>query len=899
LKERRASTDRKSISLLVKLAHKGLDEFAEKYATNLSPGGMFIRSRQPQPIGTVLQFKVEIAGGTRVMQGQALVKWVRGPDDPAGPQGMGLEFQILDAASEALVQRMLGSTVVGAAAPAAGAPPKIAPSVAPSVARAVAPGIAPAVAPAIAPAVAPGIAPAIAPLKPPAVARSPAKKPSPPPQPPPPPPPPAPEVLVAPRPPPPPSNVLVPPPPPPPAEEDVPIAEIPEDADEPLAPAVSDEVPIELGHVGAPDGSGVDINFEELVGATPAPPPPPPPGEDPFWPFEVDLDVAVEEPAPPPPPAPAAPPPPALPEIRAAALPEPVRGPVMLQEAAAPAAPTKRKGPVFLKPPATIDATGPVVGIDLGTTNSCCAVLSGGKPMILKSKTGYNTIPSVVALNKVGKLIVGQHAKSQLLLSPKLAIYGAKRLVGRDFDSATVKAVRNRFQYDVVAGPDGKAAVSLGEHIVSLEEIQGIILQECKQMAQDSLGTNVSRAVVTCPAYYSEQQREAVRKAGALAGLKVERILNEPTAAALAYGLNRDLKRKVLVYDLGGGTFDATILVIEKNVFEVLATGGDIFLGGLDFDNQVVDALLAKFEKQNGVAFSGDPIALSRVVDQAERAKVALSERSTTDVHLPMLQMTPQMTPLDLKCSLTRDELEAMCAELVDRTIEVVRDVLLDAKLKADQIDEIILVGGMSRMPLVRAKLKSTFNKSPHASVNADEAVALGAALYCDSIDKVSSVVLIDVVPMTIGIGVPGGGFKRLIERNTPLPASVSFGLATSKDNEEVIELNVFQGEDSDPTVNDYIGTVRIDGLPKAPKGMTQVTVTLKLDAECVLHAEARELRTRHSVRATLATRYSSAELQTKLGAPPAAAKESKRSEELKKRGGRFWGLLKRVLGAA
>jgi molecular chaperone DnaK (HSP70) len=405
--------------------------------------------------------------------------------------------------------------------------------------------------------------------------------------------------------------------------------------------------------------------------------------------------------------------------------------------------------------------------------------------------------------------------------------------------------------------------------------------------------------VVTCPAYYSEPQREAVRRAGALAGLKVERILNEPTAAALAYGMNRQLAKTVLVYDLGGGTFDATLMSIEGNVFEVMATGGDIFLGGVDFDGHVTDVLLQKYAEQHKQPFSGDPIALSRINDVAERAKVALSERNSFDVHLPMLEMDPGGTPRDLKCSITRAEVEEACLELVERTISTVQDVLLDAKVKPADVDDVVLAGGMSRMPLVRKKLEALFKKTPHASVNADEAVALGAALYSGTVDKVSSVVLIDVVPMTIGVGMPGGAFKRIIERNTPLPVSKSFGVSTQTDDQEMLELMIFQGEDAHVSANEFLGAVHVEGLPKGPKGSVQVAVTLQLDSECVLSVEARELRTRRAIKAKLATRFTSEEIAKRLGIGAEVRKkaEDKRGEELSKRAGGFWSKLKRVFG--
>jgi len=313
-----------------------------------------------------------------------------------------------------------------------------------------------------------------------------------------------------------------------------------------------------------------------------------------------------------------------------------------------------------------------------------------------------------------------------------------------------------------------------------------------------------------------------------------------------------------------------------------------------------VDFLLKRFEEVHKVPFQGDSIALSRVTDAAERMKMALSERSSTDVHIPMLMMDPSGgAPRDLRTTVTRDELNAVCGALISRSLDVVRDVLLDAKLKPSEVDDVILVGGMSRMPLVRDQLKTVFGKSPQASVNADEAVALGAALYSGSVDKVSSVVLIDVLPMTVGVGLPGGGFKRVIERNTPLPAQRSFSIATQADNETLLEFSVFQGEDTHVAGNEYLGTVRMEGLPRAPRGSVKIAVTLKLDSECVLHVEAREMTTRKEVKASLATRYSPEELQKQLKFSGEAVKaaDNKRAEDLRERGGRFWGFLKKVIG--
>jgi len=864
------STQRKLVGLLVKLSHKGLDEFAAKYATNLSDGGMFIRTKEPKAVGTELSFKVEIANGLRVLQGTAVVRWTRGLQDPNGPPGMGLEFITLDAASRALVDRMLGL---------APKPPPlddepftmVAPTSSPSspfaqVPVTSAPPAMPAIAPVTRAPIQPPVAPAIAPLAPQA-------------------PPPEPEPLDA---------ELVP--------------EAPAATRAPYEPApVADssdsldvaEAPVVFGDVGAPNPqNSIEVDFDALLSGTTRPPTPPPFSSSESIPLEVEPlesaddaltglpDVPLE--VPPAPPSRAEPPAPRAPPV------------VQQHQAPAPAADAPPQlHPVFLKDLPPSDGTGPVIGIDLGTTNSACAVLTKGRPYILNSKDGYNTIPSVVTLTKAGTVQVGHRAKGQMVLNPTQSIFGAKRMVGREFDSPTVKQLRERSHFEIVRGEDRRAAVKLGPHTLSLEEVQGLILKECRAMAEQALGVPVSRAVVTCPAYYSEPQREAVRRAGAMAGLKVERVLNEPTAAALAYGMNRELKKTVLVYDLGGGTFDATLLKLDQNVFEVLATGGDVFLGGVDFDNQIVDLLLERFQQWHKRPFSGDRVALSRMAEVAEKAKMALSERATFDVSLPMLEMDGQGKPLDLRTTLTRADVEAVTTELIDRTIQAVQDVLLDAKLKPSQVDDIILVGGMSRMPLVREKLKALFKKPPHASVNADEAVALGAALYSGTVDKVSSLVLIDVVPMTIGLGRPGGQFHRLIERNTALPATRSFAISTQKDNQTELEVMVFQGEDSNVAGNEFLGAVTITGLPKAPKGAVQVAVTLGLDAECVLRVEAREFKTRTVVRATLATRYTTEEIAQRLGitAEKSAAVNKSRGDELEKRAGGFWNKLKGLFG--
>ncbi|MBN1204861.1 MAG: TIGR02266 family protein [Myxococcaceae bacterium] len=1066
MEQGRRATDRKAVGLLVKLKHSDVGSFAEEFATNLSPGGMFIRTRTPQPVGTPVKFEVQIAGGVRVLRGMAVVRWVRDATSTEGPPGMGLQFQELDPLTQVLIDRML--QINKAAAAAATPVPAPAPGLSEEEALALEremlakgmldrvgkritasrlPAIAPSVAP-VAPAAAPQGSPAKVAQQASAATASPGE--------------PMEEsadlgvllddladlgapVLQ-------PAAPLAPTPVPlavpPPADDDVDISvddliSVAPSSAPATAPAAPSEVKFEVIDEPMPD---IDFEMESLGGelpvavgmpleeadvlmppapaapvvqgvplssappaapqaqarppappqphmvpvaqaypAVPSPPaapapqarPPAPPAPPPAAPapsagvdFDVDLGLAGPKlrsaadtpeqvfqagkgvefeldlgdgaeievdrpgqparrqargrpPAPPPRsakpsaappapvaprPAPAAPPAAGAPEARAEApralapagdstqvLPSPPVRPLPPEPPARLLLPPT----VFLQPPPIVAGTGSVIGIDLGTTNSCVAVMSGGRPSVLRSKEGYNTIPSVISLTAQNKLLVSHRARSQLVMRPTHTIYGAKRMVGRPYESAVVKQVRERFHYEIVPDVMGRAAVRLGDHVLSLEEVQGLILRECKEMAEQHLGQKVERAVVTVPAYYSEPQREAVRKAGALAGLKVERILNEPTAAALAYGLNRELDKRVLVYDLGGGTFDATILRIEKNVFEVLATGGDIFLGGLDFDNAIVDFLLERFQQVENIPFQGDGTTLSRVSDAAERAKIALSERNHYEVHIPMLMQDEMGRPRDMRLTITRADLERICEQMVTRTLDVVRDVLLDARLKPSDIDDIILVGGQARMPLVREKIKELFGKSAHSSVNADEAVALGAALYSTAVDKVSSMVLIDVVPMTIGLAMPGGAFQRVIERNTPLPAQRSFAVSTARDNEEVLELSIFQGEDNHISANEYLGTVRMEGLPKGPKGSVRVAVTIKLDAECVLFVEAREYTTRQSVRATLATRYTPEQLakQLKVDVNAARAAEERRGADLKQRAGRFWSFLKKVVG--
>jgi molecular chaperone DnaK len=495
-----------------------------------------------------------------------------------------------------------------------------------------------------------------------------------------------------------------------------------------------------------------------------------------------------------------------------------------------------------------------IVGIDLGTTNSCAAVVKDGHPYVIPSREGYNTVPSIVALNARGKIVVGHLARAQLLTNPRQTVWGAKRLIGRAFDSPVVQEIKSKFAYEIVAGDGGLAAVRLGDETLSLEQVSALVLREVKEIAQNHLGVEVSRAVITVPAYYNERQRAAVRAAGALAGLQVERILNEPTAAALAYAYGRHLNQRVLVYDLGGGTFDASVLELNDNVYEVVSTGGDTFLGGADFDARIVDRLLEAWMEKTGAPFSGDRVALSRLVDAAERAKCALSERTEFPIQLPYLAME-NGRPVSLDVALSRDEIVGLVEPLVDRTLEVCHEVLTAKGLTPTALDEVLLVGGQSRMPLVHEKVAAFFGREPSRAVHPDEAVAMGAALLAASLDSVEGVVLIDVLPMSIGIGLPGGRVKTIIERNTPLPTRKQYGITTTRDGQTDFELVIVQGESDHLEGCEYLGTLRLDGLPSGPRGMVKIAVTFELGAECLLTVTARELNTGRQVQAVLSTR--------------------------------------------
>jgi molecular chaperone DnaK len=548
-----------------------------------------------------------------------------------------------------------------------------------------------------------------------------------------------------------------------------------------------------------------------------------------------------------------------------------------------------------------------IIGIDLGTSNACAAVVRNGRACVIPSREGYNTVPSMVALNQRNRIVVGQNAKGQLLFNPTRTVHGAKRLVGRAFDSGVVQGMLPHFPYPVVAMEDGLCGVRLGPLELSLEQVQALVLREVKGVAEAWLGEEVNRAIVTVPAYYSERQREAVRRAGALAGFFVERILNEPTAAALAYAWGRDVRQRVLVYDLGGGTFDASVLELSDRVYQVLSTGGDTFLGGADFDARIVEHLAEAFEKEHG-PIGSDAVARSRLFEAAERAKCALSEHDRHPVHLPYLASVDG-APVALEATLTRADVERLVAPLVDRTLRTCARVLSDKGLGPADVDEVILVGGQSRMPLVQERIKSLFGKAPSKAVHPDEAVAIGAALLARSLDSSEGVVLIDVVPISIGVGLPGGGerVKRVIERNSPLPVRKEYQLATTKDDQPTFDLWVFEGEGATAAECQYLGTLQLTGLPRGPKGSVRIAVAFELGEECLLTVRAREMGSGRQVEVVLTTKGTPGEVRKRVEkeaaqaaariAPPPGPHDAPGAPPSDERSGGLRGLWGRITG--
>ncbi|PNU04858.1 molecular chaperone DnaK [Novosphingobium guangzhouense] len=488
---------------------------------------------------------------------------------------------------------------------------------------------------------------------------------------------------------------------------------------------------------------------------------------------------------------------------------------------------------------------GKVIGIDLGTTNSCVAVMDGGKPKVIENSEGARTTPSIVAFTKDGERLIGQPAKRQAVTNGDNTIFAVKRLIGRRFDDPVTKKDTELVPYHIVKGKNGDAWVQAGGEDYSPSQISAFTLQKMKETAESYLGETVTQAVITVPAYFNDAQRQATKDAGQIAGLEVLRIINEPTAAALAYGLDKQDGKTIAVYDLGGGTFDVSILEIGDGVFEVKSTNGDTFLGGEDFDTKVVEWLADKFKAKEGMDLRTDKLALQRLKEAAEKAKIELSSTATTEVNLPFITARMEggaTTPLHLVETITRSDLEKMVADLIQRTLEPCRKALADAGISAKEIDDVVLVGGMTRMPKVREVVKDFFGKEPHTGVNPDEVVAMGAAIQAGVLQgDVKDVLLLDVTPLSLGIETLGGIMTKMIDRNTTIPTKKSQVYSTAEDNQQAVTIRVFQGEREMAQDNKLLGQFDLVGIPAARRGVPQIEVTFDIDANGLVNVSAKD----------------------------------------------------------
>ncbi len=523
-----------------------------------------------------------------------------------------------------------------------------------------------------------------------------------------------------------------------------------------------------------------------------------------------------------------------------------------------------------------------IIGIDLGTTNSCIAVMSGADPEVIANSEGGRTTPSVVAVTDKDERLVGQIAKRQAITNPENTIFSVKRLMGRKFNSKEAKAATERLPYRILDASNGDAHVEIRGKQYSPPEVSAMILQKIKQTAEDFLGEKVTEAVITVPAYFDDSQRQATKDAGQVAGLNVLRIINEPTAASLAYGLEKKKEERIAVYDLGGGTFDISILEIGDGVFEVKATNGDTFLGGDDFDLRIIDWLVDEFKKDQGIDLKNDRMALQRLKEAAERAKIELSSAQETEINLPFITADAS-GPKHLVLKLSRSKLEQLVDDLVTRSIEPCKKALADAGISAGDINEVVLVGGMTRMPKVIERVKAFFGREPHKGVNPDEVVAVGAAIQGGVLKgDVKDVLLLDVTPLSLGIETLGGVFTRLIDRNTTIPTKKSQIFSTAADSQTAVTIRVFQGEREMANDNKLLGQFDLVGIPPAPRGMPQIEVTFDIDANGIVHVSAKDMATQkeQSIKITASSGLSKEEVEQLVKDAEAHSDEDKKRRE-------------------
>jgi molecular chaperone DnaK len=524
-----------------------------------------------------------------------------------------------------------------------------------------------------------------------------------------------------------------------------------------------------------------------------------------------------------------------------------------------------------------------IIGIDLGTTNSCVAVISGGDPSVIANSEGGRTTPSVVAVNDKGERLVGQIAKRQAITNPENTIFSVKRLMGRKFSTPQVKDALQRLPYKIHEAQNGDVNVEIRGKQYSPPEVSAMILQKMRQTAEDYLGEKVTDAVITVPAYFDDSQRQATKDAGQIAGLNVLRIINEPTAASLAYGLDKKKDERIAVYDLGGGTFDISVLEIGEGVFEVKSTNGDTYLGGDDFDLRIIDWLVDEFKKDQGIDLRNDRMALQRLKEAAERAKVELSASQESEINLPFITADAS-GPKHMVIKLTRAKLEQLVDDLIQRTIDPCKKALSDASISAREIDEVVLVGGMTRMPKVIERVKEFFGKEPHRGVNPDEVVSIGAASQGGVLKgDVKDVLLLDVTPLSLGIETLGGIFTRLIDRNTTIPTKKSQIFSTAADNQTAVTIRVFQGEREMANDNKLLGQFDLVGLPPAPRGMPQIDVVFDIDANGIVHVAAKDMATQkeQSIKITASSGLSKEEVDNLVKEAQAHTEEDKKRREM------------------